>query len=135
MVFPIELTVCPRSSGAAATAGVLGAGLVAFRQVSAATTSYELPHCLPRKCFVARKRAFHKCTLTSGGAGGLQGNSQLSQQMMRARVVFQVCFSTTWARRAFFFVCDQPYCLPQAITVGLMAGSAGFIALQDGGKK
>lgn len=72
----------------------------------------------------------------------LQGNSQLSQQMMRARVGFQArCYfhrllvtllaQTAPARyQELWSWCANWLCFVQFATVALMAGSSGYYAWQ-----
>lgn len=76
----------------------------------------------------------------------MQGNSDLSQQMMRARVGFQV--RQPWKTSGSYPVCQgeeglcvlvattvvrclRPLVFAQFVTVALMAGSSGVYALQQ----
>ena len=70
-----QLTTLCHAAGAAATAGVLCAGLLAFKQVRAMHALSVVQACAAMQSFSLLLP---------------QGNSNLSQQMMRARVAFQV---------------------------------------------
>ncbi len=84
-------------------------------------------------------------------AAVLQGNADLSQKMMRARVAFQacskskpltsLCASVSSRIRSPLNNCplpsshfEHPFYLLQAVTVALMAGSAGMYAISEGTK-